>query len=223
MAQKAPANKRELIDKTNSRMVGVIAVAAFLIVFSLIATRALWSQRGYQTRVIEKKEKAVEQLVENKEAVKKLEGSYRAFVGTQENVIGGNSETLGDRDGDNAKIVLDALPSKYDYPALITGLEKLLATNSFTLDSISGKDQEVDEFNSDAKEPVEMPFEISTELTGYPQVDAFLKVLYASIRPIDYNSIEISGGNDSKIEVNIDGFTYYQPSKGLTITKEKQK
>lgn len=220
MATNAPTNKRELIDKTNSRMVGVIAVAAFLVVFSLISSRALWSQRGYQSQVIEEKEKAVSQLKKNKIAVDELKVSYSAFVGTQDNIIGGSTDAIGDRDGDNAKIVLDALPSKYDYPALVTSLEKLLTTNNFSLKSITGDDQEIDEQNSESKEPVKMPFTMSSEVNGYQQVDAFLKVLNASIRPIDYNELSISGSSESTLEIEVDGFSYFQPSKGLTITKK---
>lgn len=220
MATNAPMNKRELIDKSNSKIVLAIAIATFLAVFSLIASQALWSQRGYQARVIEDKEKAVKQLNANKEAVKKLETSYRAFVETQDNAIGGDAQALGDRDGDNAKIVLDALPSKYDYPALVTSIEKLLSNNNFALDAISGEDQEITEVKSESKEPVRMPFTITTEVNGYPQVDAFLRVLYASIRPINYNNLIISGSSESSLELNVEGFSYYQPSKGLTITEK---
>lgn len=220
MASNISIGKRELIDKTNSRIVGVIAIAAFLVVFSLIASRALWSQRGYQSRVIDKKEAAVKQLNDNVKAVEDLEVTYKAFVERQDNVIGGSSQAIGDRDGDNAKIVLDALPSKYDYPALVTSLEKILADNGFSLKSISGNDEEIAQTDGGASEPVMMPFELSSEANGYPQVETLLKVLYASIRPIDYKELSIKGNTDSNIEVRIDGFSYYQPSKGLTITKE---
>ena len=220
MAQVQATGKRELIDRTNSKMVGIVALAAFLTVFSIIASRALLSQRSYQAEVIGEKEKAVKQLVENKTAVEELEVSYRAFVERQDNIIGGNSQGDGDRDGDNAKIVLDALPSKYDYPALITSIEKLMDTGGFTLKSISGSDEEVAETDSTESEPVMMPFELSTEVNGYNRVNEFLTTLYWSIRPVDMNQLTISGSGDTTIQVSIDGFTYYQPAKGLTIDKK---
>ena len=76
----------------------------------MVASRALWSQRGYQSRVISEKEKAVSQLESNIAATNQLAISYNAFVSTPDNVIGGNPNGTGDRDGNNAKIVLDALP-----------------------------------------------------------------------------------------------------------------
>ncbi|MCA9342573.1 hypothetical protein KC950_00975 [Candidatus Saccharibacteria bacterium] len=217
MAKSAGTGKRDLIGKTNSKMVATVAIAAFLSVFSLIAARALWSQRGYQSRVIGEKEKAVSQLEENIKAVEELEVSYRAFVETQDNVIGGNSQALGDRDGDNAKIVLDALPSKYDYPALITSMEKLLAENNFTLKSIGGQDDEIAQAESSSAEPVMVPFSLTSEVGNYVRVNELLQTLYRSIRPIHYKNLNISGSGESALEVSVDGFTYYQPSKEFKV------
>lgn len=214
-------DKRDLINKSNSKMVGAIAVSTFLAVFSLIASQALWSQRGYQARVIKDKEVAVNQLEKNQKAIEDLEIEYNAFVGAQDNIIGGNPDALGDRDGDNAKIVLDALPSKYDYPALVTSMEKILGDNGFNLKSISGDDDEIAQADIESDEPVIVPFEIESEVGDYPRVEALFRALYLSIRPIGYKEVTISGGSGSSLSVNIDGFTYYQPAKGLTIdTKE---
>lgn len=222
MAKIQTTSKRGLIDKTNSKMVGIVAIAAFLTVFSLVASRALLSQRSYQARVIDKKEAAVKQLVANKDAVEELEVSYRAFVERQDNIIGGSSQAVGDRDGDNAKIILDALPSKYDYPALVTSIEKLMGTGDFALQSISGDDDEVAQSGVDSSDPIQMPFELSTEVNGFNRVNEFLATLYRSIRPIDINELNIAGSSESTIEVTVDGFSYYQPAKGLTIDKEVQ-
>src|SRR5574338_279847 len=109
------STKRILIDKANSTIVLAVGIAAFLTVFSMVSSKALLSRRAYQSKVIELQEKARDQLNAN----------YQAFVDRPENIIQGSSTGKGERDGDNAKIVLDALPSVYDFPGLTSSLEKI--------------------------------------------------------------------------------------------------
>lgn len=219
MAQTKETGKQQLIDKANSSMVASVAIAGFLIMFSLVAGRALLSQRSYQARVIAEKEKAVVQLDSNIEAVSKLEISYKEFVGTPDNVIGGNPSGSGDRDGNNAKIVLDALPSKYDFPAFITSVEKLLADKSFPLRSIGGSDDELAQAEADSREPVEIPFQFETNLASYGSVRDLLSALELSIRPIKANQLTISGG-DNELSLRVEAVSYFKPARGLTIEKQ---
>src|SRR5258708_5718319 len=114
MATLPASTKRVQINKATATIVGVIAAASFVTVFSLIASRALLGQRAYQSRVIAAKEQAKKQLQDNLSAVSALQTQYKAFVGTNENILGGNPNGSGEKDGDNARIILDALPSKYD-------------------------------------------------------------------------------------------------------------
>jgi hypothetical protein len=215
-----PQGKRELINKANTTMVVSVAVAGFMVVFSLIASRALFSQRSYQGRVIDGKQQALKQLEENEEAVKQLKVTYGVFVGNNDNVIGGSSQGYGDKDGNNAKIILDALPSKYDFPATVTGVEKLLISNDITVKSLSGKDDELNQVNQQNKGPVEMPFQISAETKGFKGVKKILDVLHRSIRPIKANKISISGGDETTVNLSLDVVTYYQPAQGFEVKKE---
>ena len=127
MAKTASFTKRALISKASSTMVVATAVAAFIFIFSAVASKALFSQAAYQNKVIAKKKQALATLKADISAVDNLNNSYKTFIGTPTNVLGGNPTGTGDQDGDNAKIVLDALPSKYDFPALTTSLEKLIS------------------------------------------------------------------------------------------------
>ena len=88
--------------------------------------------------------------------------SYTAFTGTPDNVIGGNPNGAGDKDGNNSKIVLDALPSKYDFP-IYYQYKKLLSIKGFTPKSISGTDDEVAQSQSKESKPVEIPFQLTTD------------------------------------------------------------
>jgi Tfp pilus assembly protein PilO len=218
MANMKFSTKQLMINKANAQMIVMIAVSSVIIVFSLVATKALLSQRGYQSRVITQKEKALKQLKSNVTSVKMLSTSYTTFENSNYNVLGGLATGAGDLDGDNAKIILDALPSKYDFPALATSLEKLLTSPSYTIDSIVGIDDEVNQQSNLATstpKPVDMPFEI--DVTGdYKAIQNLIVTLDKSIRPFQIQSINFSG-KDAELKAEIIAKTFYQPEKSLTI------
>lgn len=220
MAKMKLSMKQVQINKANSSMVLAVAVAAFIVVFSLVASRALLQKRSYQARVITAKEKAADQLEANIKAANTLVASYQTFVNTSNNVIGGNPSGTGDKDGDNAKIILDALPSQYDFPALASSLEKVLATNNYKINSITGIDDEIAQQQAKEGElqPIEIPFTVSvgTNLEGAKNL---LTLFQKSIRPIKVQTVEATGSN-SDMTLTITALTYYQPQKTVTIQTE---
>jgi hypothetical protein len=221
MAKVAISTKRLQIDKANMTIIVITAIATFVTVFSLVASRALLSQRAYQAKVISKKEVAKKQLQENVRAAEELVVSYKAFVGSPSNILGGSATGQGDRDGDNAKIILDALPSKYDFPALTTSLEKLAIERNYTIVAIKGVDDELAqttaEQNQDLK-PVEMPFSFSVE-GDYATMQGLVEVFERSIRPFNITVLQLSG-DDKALTLTTEAKTFYQPEKGLSIKKE---
>lgn len=220
MAKLDISAKHLAINKANSQIVAAVAIASFVTIFSLVAASSLWGQKGYQSRVIAAKEKANTQLKTNIQSVDSLVSSYKAFIGTPTNVIGGNSKGTGDSDGDNAKIVLDALPSKYDFPALTSSLEKILDDRNLNVTTITGTDDEVAQSGdqgSATPQPISMPFAFTVEHANYNSVQELINTLEKSIRPMQIDSLTLSGGaNDMQLIVN--AHTYYQPEKDLKIT-----
>jgi hypothetical protein len=222
MARSFMSGKRLQIDKANSTVVAFVAVAAFVTIFSLVASKALLGQRNYQSRVIKEKTKALNQLKANNEAAQKLVESYKGFVGEATNIISGSSSGTGDRDGDNARIVLDALPSKYDFPALATSLEKILTDQNYTITAITGVDDELNQAAQAAgTEPVEMPFQVGVTGT-FDSIQSLVSVFERSIRPIYISRIDLNG-SDNQLNVNISAKTYYLPEKTITITTKEIK
>lgn len=227
MAQKLMSTKRLQINKANANMVIILAVAAFVTIFSLVASRALLNQRSYQSRVIAEKKKALAQLKANNEAAEQLVNSYKAFIATPDNIIGGLPTGTGDRDGDNAKIVLDALPSKYDYPALISSIEKVLTSRNYTIGSITGTDDELNQSvaaetgGTQTVQPVEMPFDVT--VTGnLDSAQGLLDILQLSIRPMNLQKVALNGA-DATLNIQVTVKSYYQPQKKVNITlKEVQ-
>lgn len=214
--------KRVQIDKANLTVVAAVTVAAFVTIFSLVAIKSLWSQRSYQAKVISSRELARDQLEANIENASKLTDSYKQFVSSTANVIGGSAAGTGERDGDNARIVLDALPSKYDFPALATSLEKLIKSQGLSIQSIVGTDDELNQsaaIDNPTPTPIEMPFKLS--VTGdYTSTQKLVAVLEKSIRPFVVNELVLDADEGGAISMTIDAKTFYQPEKSLNVKSE---
>ena len=221
MAKVTSSTKRSLIGKANSTIVLVTGIAAFLVIFCLVASKTLLSQMGYQNRIMNAKKTAVSQLKTNLEARNSLVSSYAAFVNTPQNVIGGDPHGSGAQDGDNAKLVLDALPSQYDFPALATSLEKMITSQNLQISSISGTDEELQQGAVSASgdpQPVSMPFQVSVS-GSYDNVMNLISLFNKSIRPFQILTVELSG-NQSNMTATISAQTFFQPEKDFKISTE---
>ncbi|MDQ3158667.1 MAG: hypothetical protein M3P98_00830 [bacterium] len=232
------SKKQSLIERSNNTMIATIGIAAFLVVFSLVASRALITKMSFQNKQIGEKEIAVKQLNANIAVVPDLKNAYRAFVDRPDNVIGGVSTSSGERDGDNAKITLDSLPSKYDFPALATSLEKILSTNDYLINGITGIDEEASFSGAVAGDavtdetttatatatasestPVPMAFEIDAT-SNFDQTQQLFQIFKLSIRPFKLSTVQIDGTN-SEMHVIIAGNTYYQKEKKVEIMTKR--
>ncbi len=219
----APSNKHALIDRANATMLLTIGLAAFVITFSLVASKSLLNQGAYQNRVIKAKNIALKQLKENNKNVSSLVDSYKTFASTPVNILEGNPKGSGVKDGDNPKLVLDALPSKYDFPGLTSSLEKLLKSGGYKIETLGGTDDEVAQQNTATSSPLPVPIPFPLIVTtNYAGAQDLLTTLERSIRPIYTNSLQIaaSGG---QVRVTVDARTYYQPEKTLKIGSKEVK
>lgn len=215
------STKWALIDKANTTVVMITAIAAFVVVFSGVASKALISQAAYQNRVINAENKTMAQINDDLGAANNLTSSYDAFVGSTTNSIGGLSDGTGPQDGNNADIVLQALPSQYDFPALTSSLEALLLESGVQINSIAGTDDEIAQSSnttSASPQPIAMPFQVS--VTGnYEVIQKLISEFEHSIRPFQIQTMQISGNQD-QLTMNITAQTYYQPAKVLQIRSE---
>jgi Tfp pilus assembly protein PilO len=172
--------------------------------------------------LISKQQTARNTLRDNIKAEESLVAQYKQFVAQSPNLIGGNPKGTGDRDGDNARIILDALPSKYDFPALASSLEKLASANGTPIVNLTGVDDEVNqqELASKANAPasVEMPFQMAVS-GNFDSVQKMIDTFQRSIRPISINTMTVVG-KDSQLMLTVNAKTYYQPDAGLRITTE---
>lgn len=212
------STKRELISKANRTVVLAVSLAVFVTIFSLIAVKTLASQGAYQGRVISAKEDAVKQLKQDLKVVDTLKKSYQDFLGESQNIIGGTVTGTTPKDGNNAKIILDALPSYYDFPALTTSLETLLVGQGVKITSIGGTDEEVTQSgnrSSSNPEPIPVPFQL-TASGDYDRIKSVSDAFERSIRPMHVKTMNITG-NQQALSLTLTAETYFQPAKSLNI------
>ncbi len=222
MARPEISTKRLAISKANAQIVGIVGAASFVTVFCLFAATSVWGQNQYLTRLTKAKTTANNQLQHNITAYAQLANYYQKFNTASTNAIGGNPTGSGDNDGNNSKIILDALPSSYDFPALASSLEKILTERNFTISSITGSDDQVAQqtnLSSPKPEPVPIPFSFTVTSANYDSIQKLVATLQSSIRPIQIDSISLSGAVNN-MQMVVEAHTYYQPGKNLTISKQ---
>jgi len=214
--------KHEIIDKSNSRMILTVGIATFIFMFSIFAGKALISQSLYHNRIISDKGKALEQLNTNKKLIEQLKSSFDSLQSEPVNLLGGNSTGTGPLDGSNAKIILDSLPGKYDYPALSSSFEKILKEGGYDIGSIGGAEDvslASSTLPSGVAAPIKIPyaFSVSSDVEG---IKNLLNTLENSIRPMYVDGLQIEVG-DSVLETRVSLHTFFTQPKTFKLgTKE---
>lgn len=196
------------IDKVNTRILVASATTVAIVVFCLVAGYSLIKQMNYQNKVIGLRGDASKQLEANIASTETLVKSYEAFEGANESIIGTPDK--------NSVIVLDALPSKYDFPALATSLDELIVGAGAKVTSITGTDNEATaEQDSIIPQPIEIPFEFNAA-GSLSVLQQLVKDMERSIRPFQMTSLAISGDSNN-LHMDVSAKTYYQPEKRLDI------
>jgi hypothetical protein len=221
MADKKVSVKHLQIDKSQSTMLLVIAGAVVVVVFCLFATKALVSKGIYQRRALHARQQVAKTLKSNYDSANTLFSQYTVFANDTTNVLGGSSTGNGNLDGDNPRIILDSLPSKYDAPALATSVEKVLTGKNITIESIKVIDDPATNSDQPVASPKPMPITFSFSGTGtFFSSMQLMQDFERSIRPFDANSVEIEG-TDNALRLTVGMTTYFQPAKSLDLTPTK--
>jgi len=237
MEGKLISTKQLKIDKANSTIVIILAVCSFVFVFSLVATKALISQYAYQNRVTNARQTTANQLTKDKQAAVSLLSSYNTFTSGTTNIIGGTTTGTSNQDGTNTKIILDALPDKYDFPALVTSIQNLISGQGVQINSITGTDTgggatstttlpttttpavpTTPTTSTSAVAPIPIPFSFAV-IGSYSSIQSVLTNIQKSIRPIQILTLNLNG-SDAQLTMTVTAQTYYMPSTGLNITSE---
>ncbi len=192
--------KRQLIKKSSAAIVLAMAATAFIVAFSLVTVNFLWGLSQHNNRIISEKSEASRVLKENVENIEQLQLNFNVFE-------------AGDT---KSETILDALPSKYDFPALATTMESLVQRSGLVLESFSGDDEEESAIQSQTQpRPVEIEFTLQVS-GSYEDVKKLISNMENTIRPMKIVSMEMKGV-DSNMNVSIKTITYYQPATSLEV------
>ena len=216
-------SKQTQAQRAKSTAMAVIIIASTIVVFCLVATNVMLNNASHQRRILAVKQTAAKQLETNINDINTLASQYKAFSSASTNIIGGSTNGTGPSDGSNTQIVLDALPSQYDFPGLTASVEKILTSRSVQLQSISGTDNE----SSITAKPLPNPQPITMSFSfgatsNYNNIKRVFNDFQKSIRPFHVVSLQLSG-TDAQMTVNASIDTYYQPTKTLSITSKEVK
>lgn len=215
--------KHEAIDRDNTRIVASVSGAVFVVVFCAFAMKTLFSQSLYHQRVISEKEKTLKQLETNIDSLQTLKASFDAFVNEPKNILTGSPAGGGAIDGDNAKIVLDALPGKYDFPALSTSFEKILIGGGYKVTSIGGSEDQGAPSGSTADvQPQAVPFTFTVSASLDKTVE-LIQTLERSIRPMYVDRLGVSVNADGTLQTSFTLHTYYTLQKSYELGSKEVK
>jgi len=220
-------SKRKAVDRTKTELFAIVAGSAVISVFCLVAARSYLNQASFLNRVADAKEKTLTQLEKNREATEDLVTAYKTFSASDPNLIGGSKTGTEDRDGDNGKLILDALPSKYDFPALTASLEKLL--KGYTINSITGTDASTTDTASQTasttttsttttapETPVAIPFTLDAT-SDFKGMNNLVTSFERSIRPFNFVTFEMKSTTGNNVQATITANTFYLPEKSLNL------
>ncbi len=202
------ATKKNLIGKANSMIFIAAIVGSVSLSIGIVSGKILLDRHSFQLRIMREKKLARDTLRSNVEEISKLK----------------NSLTKLDETTTNSQVILEALPSKYDFPAVASSLE-LIAEKSGqdkTNFRFSGKDEgDIPPGTSTSPVPYPMPFTTSVKGSTEKSMQ-FLKDLERSIRPINIKTLALRG-EDGGAALSVTAETYYQPTKDLQNTTKEVK
>jgi Tfp pilus assembly protein PilO len=196
--KEAFSGKRSAIEQAKSVVLIWVVVASVLVSFSLVGINFLWNLRGYNSRVVGAKREAEDTLRQNLANAPQLQQNYQLLE---------DSEI-------NSQDVLDALPSRYDFPALATSVASLVTRSGLVIESFNGDDLgESAVQNMASPTPVDMPFQLTVE-GSYDDVKKFIENLNRSIRVMKIEKLSLSGTN-ANMQAELEITSFYQPAVSI--------
>jgi hypothetical protein len=223
------STKQIKIDKDNRNIIIVLAITSFIIVFTIVATKSLIVIYNYQNRVSSAIQTSLTQVTVDQSNINTLETSYKDFVSKPTNIIGGLSSGIGVNQGNNQKIIQDALPATYDGTEEVLSINNLFVGNGIKTDgvSVTGGSVTAPASGGSAASTVSpvttastaslVPVQVAGSFSGSENdLNAFITKIQNCVRPFQINSITVSG-TSGNLKMDMQLTTYYL-SNNITVS-----
>ena len=214
--------KRQQISQANKTMFIWVASAAVIVSFCLVLAQFLYKQAAFNLKIIDAKTEANSTLVQNVDNAKKLQEEMNGLL------VNADLNSIKAKDTDsNFKVILDALPSINDPTTFATSLQRAILPRSGVLleelepPSSEGTADGFTDETADSSAPTDVQEQlfVFTVNGNFDQIQNMLKDLERVIRPFSVKRMSFQGG-DNALRVEIDGVTYYSPTKTINIGKK---
>lgn len=215
--------KRQQIEVTNKHIFLWIAVTSVIVSFCAIALQFLIKEFMFNQRVINAKSATNKQIIANIAAGKELTNNVNKLL-ADENL--GAVQRQNDEEATTLNVVLDALPVKGDATSFANSLQTVvLPLSGVAIKELSTSVEQteglVEEVATTSEVPT-LPFKAGFSGT-YDEVKKALVDMSRVIRPISLSKLSIRSDDNNKLQVSVEGHTYYQPARTIEIKKETRK
>ncbi len=224
------SEKHGLISKSNKETFIWVAITGAVVAASLVILQFLVREAIFNNKVLSAKSVANDTLIQNIETAETLKANVNALLSNDG--LASVKRDDANKDASNLSIILDALPVNGDATDFADSMQKVvLPPSQVTISQLStsslnsaelGAEQSAEGLEQvSVTDPLEAPFQTSVS-GNYDQIKQALVDMARVIRPINPKRISILG-SDSTLIVEVDGVTYYMPSRTLSIQKETLK
>lgn len=214
--------KRTQISKTNRMMFVWIAISSVIVGIALVVAFSLVQQLLYNERVLAEKENTVTILKHNNSVIPELQTQVRVLDANEALRLVRASE-----ENQAVQVILDALPSEANSPALGASLQNKLLTgiNGLTIESLQvdpvqgveilAEDASVEDASASGDGANQITFQFS--LSGSPEaLKQVLTNLERSIRAIDILTLRIESQGANQL-MSVQARAFYEPARVLEL------
>lgn len=221
--------KRQQIKDINKQTFLWLAISAVIVSVALVAMQFLVREFLYNQKIINKKGETNKTLTQNIVEAEMLRENINNLLADQKlNALKYESPNIKTT---ALNVILDALPVEGEATNFANSLQAVVLPRSgvaikdlSTATAIDGAldDGTITTSSAKAALPLEVPF--STAFGGdYQKIQAALGDFSLVIRPINLKKMTINATGEDGLIVNVEGFTYYLPSKSVEVRKETLK
>jgi hypothetical protein len=226
----AGIRKRQQISNANRMMFMWVAAVSAVVGIAIVGSILLYQKAAFNERVLAVKDKTVATLRDNNEVIPELEDKIREMNTNQ-----ALTDAMGPNQTQPIRVVLDALPSEANSPALGSSLQAkflndpALRIESLNVDPVAGIEsqsannvQDASSTSTTGENQITFRFSVSVDITNANALKDLLQRLERSIRAIDITSLKVEA-QSNRLVLSVEGRAFYEPAKTVQLQEKTVK